>query len=81
MGIFLLWFGVSFLIANYIQLYENQAPEILSKRYYYKNNNAYYTILVDFGDEVCLLREDVNTKILMKRVDFEKFLKEVEHGN
>jgi hypothetical protein len=54
-----------------------QVVIIPPKRYYYKNNNANYTVLADFGDELCLLREDINVRILMKRVDFEKYLKEI----
>jgi hypothetical protein len=51
--------------------------EIPKKRYHRASNNANYTILADFGDELCLLREDINVRILMKRVDFEKYLKEI----
>ena len=68
-----------YLIKRVKDKHEEEVPATsLSKRYYYKNNNAYYTVLTDYGDELCLLREDVNTRILMRRTDFEKFLKEVE---
>lgn len=52
--------------------------KLTEKRYHHLNNNADYTVLADFGDELCLLREDINVRILMKRVDFEKYLKEIK---
>lgn len=53
------------------------AAKMPIKRYYHKDNRATYTIIADFGDELCLLREDINVRILFKRESFEKFLKEI----
>lgn len=45
--------------------------------FHHKDNNTNYIVLVDFGDELVLQRTDINARILMKRENFEKYLKEV----
>jgi hypothetical protein len=48
------------------------------KRFRHKDNNATYSLLVDFGDEVCMLREDINIRMLYKLDQFKKYFQEIK---
>lgn len=79
-GIIISFLVFIFLLIKFIpekEEFANFQVKITPKRYHHKDNNANYTLIADFGDEVCLLREDINVRLLFKREHFEKFLKEI----
>lgn len=52
--------------------------KLKTTRYYHKDNKAFYTVVADFGDEVVVLREDVNIRLIFKKENFEKYLRPAE---
>lgn len=66
------------IIVIYELKFSPKPKQLPTRKFKHLNNKAIYILLVDFGDEVCVLREDINVRLLMKRDQFEKFLVEVK---